>query len=470
MECIVSSPTERNNNIRFPLFDPSQLKESHVDALWTMLWIVHSNFENMSDEWDIIISTLDQLAIIPISSSKLLHAPYSEKATRIAGCFIRLPAFTTCFTAETLSQFISSLVKLSEVVSFDESLEDQSSDIARENSEISNAGDATDAIHVGKEPSIGGKFLSFAGRAFGGGGAPSQPPASKNNTSFRRTVSTGAAQLSKTYSEDLRETTCLQMANMKISTPRAIIRKIPLPLLLIAIVAEANSYRLSVIEETVANHLCEIVARSSSIELRSFAMDVLIHFMPLSLSKSGVSLRYGSGPLMVPSRENKAELPLDVLPIEDTNNPKPSGQLEKIDSQQSDPQLLKILCQYIQRSHQVDTVENCLNALLVVLEGAGHNLSGENLMTVIDTLSVLSGCESARDDEPVNRTTKQWANVSSLAFQNLKLILDDFLEPVTTSSDSPLKSTVARNAILDCCVAFGRCELLLCQYAFTKTI
>ena len=59
---------------------------------------------------------------------------------------------------------------------------------------------------------------------------------------------------------------------------------------------------------------------------------------------------------MVPSRENKAELPLDVLPIEDTNNPKPSGQLEKIDSQQSDPQLLKILCQYIQRSHQVDTV------------------------------------------------------------------------------------------------------------------
>ena len=244
-----------------------------------MLWIIHSNYEKIfSDEWEIILSTLDQLAIISISSPKL-HASYSKKAAAIAGCFIRLPTFTTCFTHGTLSQFIVSLVKLSEAVSF-EPLAEQSSDITRVNSESTDGDPNADNIHVDKEPSIGGKLMSwtggFAGRAFGGG--PAQSSSTNNNTSFGRSASTGAFQFSKTYSEDLRETTCLQMGSMKISTPRAIIQKIPLPLLLVAIVAEANSYRLSVIEETVAKHLCEIVTRSSSEELRKSVLHIRSSF------------------------------------------------------------------------------------------------------------------------------------------------------------------------------------------------
>lgn len=430
----------------------SQLKESNIDSLWTMLWIIHSNFEKISEEWDIILSTLDQLSIIQISSSKLQNT-YSDRAKTIAGCFVRLPSFTTCFSGGSLSQFIASLVKLSAVVSF-EPLVDQPSDFVRESSENSNVGDPTEASDAGKEPSIGGKLMSFAGRAFGGGG-PAPSTSVSNGTSFRKTTSIGANQLSKTYSDDMRETTCSQMAKMKISTPRSTIRKIPLPLLLIAVVSEANSYRFPVIEEAVANHLCEIVARSSSTELRSFAMEILIHFMPTSLFKSEMSPKYGSGPLMVPDRENKNELPLEVHPISTEDiNLKSTGQSETDDTHT--PQLLKILCETIQRSTQVDTAENCLNALLVVLEGTGHNLSGDNLIIVIKTLSVLSGWNSEDCDDEINRSAKKWANVSSLAFANLKLILEEFLEPTSTSSDSPLKSTDARNAIVDCCVAFGK--------------
>ncbi|KAL7543429.1 hypothetical protein ACHAXR_012722 [Thalassiosira sp. AJA248-18] len=427
----------------------SQLKECNIDSLWTLVWIIHSNYEKISVEWDILLSTLDQLSIISISSPKL-HASYSEKAASIAGCFIRLPSFTTCFTHDTLSQFISSLIKISEVVSF-EPLVEQSHDMIRENSEST---DNTENVDVSKEPSIGGKLMNFAGRAFGGG--PAQSTSANNNTSFRRTASSGSTPISKTYSEDLRETTCLQMISMKISTPRSIIRKIPLPLLLVAVVAEANSYRLSIVEEVVAKHLCEIVARSSSVELRSFAMEVLIHFVPLSLSKSEISLKYGSGPLMVPDQDSMNKLPLEVVPIDDANKPKTGGRPSNADNQQREPQLLKILCESIQRTTQVDTAEQGLNALLVVLEGVGQNLSGGNLITVIKTLSILSGCDSLCDDSPINRSEKQWANVNSLAFQNLKLILDEFLEPMSTSSDSPLKSTESRDAILDCCVAFGR--------------
>jgi hypothetical protein len=408
-----------------------------------MLSIIHSNFNKIHDEWDIILGTLDQLAILQIASSTL-HPTYLEKATTIAGSFSRLPLFTTCFDRVALRQFVTSLVKLSDVVSFDP-LEEQSSDIATENSEPEGA----DPVYAEKESSISGKLMSFAGRAFGGGGGTAQSTSSNNNASVRRASS--ASQFSKTYAEDLRETTCFQMAEMKLSTPRSVVRKIPLPLLLVAVVAEANSYRLAVIEEIVAKHLCEIVARSSSSELKSFALEVLIHFMPLSLSMSEVSVKYCLGPLMVPDKEHS----LEVLPIKDINNSCVSWKPEKIDSEQSDPQLLAILCQTIQRSTQVDTAENCLNALLVVLEGAGHNLSGENLVCVMNTLSILSGCESGHNYQDIDRSTKQWSNVSSLAFQNLKLILDDFLE-MPSSVDSPLKSIEERDAILDCCVAFGR--------------
>jgi hypothetical protein len=421
----------------------SQLRESNIDALLTMLRIIHSNFNKIHDEWDIILGTLDQLAILQIATSTL-HPTYSEKATTIAGSFTRLPLFTTCFGREALLQCVTSLVKLSDVVSFDP-LEEQSNDTATENSKSEGADSANAEI----ESSITGKLMSFAGRAFGGGGGTAQSSSSNNNASVRR--ASAASQLTKTYAEDLRETTCFQMADMKLSTPRSVVRKIPLPLLLVAVVAQANSYRLAIIEETVAKHLCEIVARSSSSELQLFALEVLIHFMPLSLSKSEVSVKYGLGPLMVPDNE----CPLGVLPINDMSNSCVSCEPERLDSEPSDPQLLAILCQTIQRSTQVNTAENCLNALLVVLEGAGHNLSGENLICVMDTLSILSGYEPGHNYQDIDRSTKQWSNVSSLAFQNLKLILDDFLE-MPSSVDSPLKSAEERDAILDCCVAFGR--------------
>lgn len=421
---------------------------------------MNSNFEKISDEWDIILSTLDQLAIIQIPEPKL-PASYTEKAATIAGCLSRLPLFTTSFSIDTLSQFTTSLVNLSELVSF-EPLTEQISDVSRENSESYNIWDDDSTGHVwdddstghgAKEPSIVGKLLSFAGRALGGGGT-AQPVPSNNVPSLRRSVSIGSSQFSKTYAENLREATCSQMAKMNITIPRSIIWKIPLPLLLAVTVAEANSYRISIIEETFATHLCEIVARSRSSELKSFALQVLIHFIPLSLSKSEIYLNYGFGPRMTPYREGHISSPFEVIPIDYANSPRASEEPETVKNQHSPPRLMKILCQTIQRSTQVDTAENCLSALLVVLEGEGHNVTGENLTTVIQTLSVLSGCE--REDDIVDRSTKKWANVCSLAFQNLKLLLDDFLEPTSAMADSPLKSIEARDAILDCCAAFGR--------------
>lgn len=426
-----------------------QLKESNIDALWTMLWLVHSHFEKILDEWGVIISTFDQLGSVSISSLKLSQA-YAEKAAAIAKCFIRLPKFTTCFSKDALFQFTSSLVKLSDAVSFEPISSVNTTNLRR--SSDSSHGDNIDTEL--QQPSIGGKLMNFAGRAFGGGQQPTP------NTSFRKLASVGTTQISKSYSEDFRETTCMHLALMKISTPSAVIRKLPLPLLLLAVVAEANMYRFSIIEECVAIHFCDLVAKSPEEEVRSFAMEVLIRFMPSSLSKSDIGRKFGNRPVMIPDGESIDDSPLGVAPIDSVEGYKVNDESEKQLSSDGGPenelQVLKILCRTIQRTDQVGTAETGLKALHVVLEGSVHSLSGGDLVTIVRTLSLLSGYNGSQNNEAtsIDRSSKSWTNVSAHSFQTFKLIFDEYLESLPDSSETA--STETRVAMIDCCVAFGR--------------
>lgn len=418
-----------------------------------MLWIVHQHFDEICDEWHTVLSTFDQLSIVPIKSSKLPDS-YTKTAQEIAESYTRLPAFTTCFSSDTLCNFVMSLVQLSEAVSF-ASPSEQNLDISRENSESFSNGDINDDFASAGRDGIGGKLMSFAGRAFGGGGSQ---PSINPNVSFRRSGSdAGSSQSSKTYSEDFRELICSQMLAMKLSTPSSTIRKLPLPLLLLTVVAEANAYRFSVVEEVIAVHLCDLVAKAPTMELRSFSMETLIHFIPLSLSESDEH----TAPTLKPTS----------LPIDRYKN-KPLGTIQRKGSHdegvediaKSSPEgkspLLKILCQTMQITPQPDTAETGLNALHIVLEEAGHDLSRDNLITVVETLSVLAGWDDYGNETDkttsISRSSKAWANVSAKSFQNLKLILDEFLEPITSTEARTGSSDEARRAIIECCVAFGK--------------
>lgn len=261
---------------------------------------------------------------------------------------------------------VGSLVMLSETVSF-RSLAEQSQDFPRENSGGFNnvSADRSNSTLTlnstpdisSKEPSFGGKLMSFAGRAFGGG--PTQA-SSVSTASFRRSTSdAGESWTAKKYSHDLREAACLQMAAMKISTPRSVLRRLPLPLLLLTAVAEANSYRFSIVEEAVAIHLCEIVAKSPTSELQSFAMEILIYFMPFSLSKSKTSQNVGIGPISAPIKKvspAKTEL-LKIMPIQDIDKFESHEPLIQSDSTQGELKLLTRLCQTIQSTNRPDTAE-----------------------------------------------------------------------------------------------------------------
>ena len=425
-----------------------QLKESNIDALWTMLWLMHSHFEKIVDEWDVIISTFDQLGSVSISSLKLSLA-YTEKAGIISKCFSRLPKFTTCFSSDALFQFTASVVKLSDAVSFEPMTYSNANYLRRSSSESSYA-DSID--HEVQQPSIGGKLMNFAGRAFGGGQHPTP------NTSLRKLASTGTVQISKSYAEDFRETTCLHLASMKSSTPSAVIRKLPLPLLLLVVVAEANMYRFSIIEEIVAVHFCDLVAKSPDEEVRAFAMEALIRFMPSSTSTSEIGMKFGTRPVMVPDGDSASDTPLGVTPIDSIAGYEINSE-EKTSNDvfpKNEWQVLRILCRTIQRTAQVDTAETGLKALHVVLEGSVHSLSGEVLVTIVRTLSLLSGFGDSGSNEttPINRAGKSWANVSAHSFQIFKLIFDEYLESLP--GVSVLADSETRVAMIDCCVAFGR--------------
>jgi hypothetical protein len=384
-----------------------------------------------------------------MKSSKLPES-YYKKATGISDSLVRLPEFTTCFSDEALRHFVASLVPLSEAVSFTLMVE-QISDLSRQNSESFDYGDGKDD-NTNQRESISGKLMNFAGRSLGFGGGAAQPPAAAN-IALRRShsVDSGTPQFSKVYSDDLREAACKEMMAMKISTPRSTIRRLPLPLLLLCVVAEANSYRFSVLEEALALHLCDIVAKSTAPEYRTFAMEILIHFIPLSLSDS---VRADNNQSQATSRptKRKANKPLEIVPLDQEYRTVFSGLPTT-----KDVHLLRILCSTMQTSIRPETAEIGLHAIHIVLEGACHNLSGDNLISVIKTLSILSGfVASESQSDPIDRSTKAWVSVSAKSFQIFKLIFDDFLEPSVSEHDVPTHSSEDQEAIIDCCVAFGK--------------
>ena len=426
----------------------SQLKESNIDSIWVLLRIVHQQFDGIYDEWHAILSTFDQLARLSIKSSKL-PVPYYKKASDIGGSLARLPKFTTCFSDEALLHFVTSLVSLSKVVSSAPVVE-LASDLMRQNSESFDYGDGKDD-NANERTSISGKLISFAGRSlgFGGGSAQTTP-----NATLRRShsVDSAGSQFSKVYSDDLREEACMLMMKMKISTPRSTIRKLPLPLLLLCIVVEANSHRLKVVEEALALHLCDIVAESTASEYRTFAMDILVHFIPVSLLvPSGNSTIPRNLIISAPSNLDTHK-PLEILPSQQHSDAKGESQTN------NDVNLLKILCETIEQTQQPETAEIGLNALHIVLEGTCQRLSENNLVGVIKTLADLSG--HAKFDNAANsidRSSKLWANISTKSFQTFKLIFDNFLEP-SDPKTLELRSDSAeeQESIVECCVSFGK--------------
>ena len=107
------------------------------------------------------------------------------------------------------------------------------------------------------------------------------------------------------------------MAATKPTSQRDAFYKLPFPLLVLTDATEVNSYVFSVVEEIMAAHMCDFEARSPATEVRSYAMDVLMHFVLLCLSDSDAALKFGTEPQAIPDvGSNGDSKPVEVVAIE----------------------------------------------------------------------------------------------------------------------------------------------------------
>ena len=107
-------------------------------------------------------------------------------------------------------------------------------------------------------------------------------------------------------------------------------------------------------------------------------------------------------------------------------------------------QLLFPLCQLLSNTESAVLAEIALTSFHTVLTSCGHRLEGDVWNDIIFVLSSLSGF---RDSHAI-RNSRAWEGCCIKAFSSLKLIVDDFLEKVPSTS-------TFRIALLDCCASFG---------------
>jgi len=425
-----------------------QLHDHHIQSIATLLLIVHRNYDNIDSDWRIILNTLENLSSLSISSSKLSDQFY-RIALSISSVFTRISKFTSCLSDKSLESFVKALIAISLKTSVKKSsitLPDGDDTIAltvqQENSEESSV------MTYGSKETIGVKLMSFSGRLFGGGSTISE-----NETSVHIPIS--RVPPSKTYMEDLSLAVFTNLAATKLTTKKDVFHTLPFCLIALTDVTLTNSLRFSTCGgHMVIAHLCELAATSNSPEVRSYAMDTLAILITFRLSGSTISDQFVG--IKSTIRPNPIS-PDDYLAVD----PVLSGdqQLDSSTECYGQPQstaqaeLLTPLCDTVAMTDQRDTAESGLNALHVILEGAGHNLEGNAWPILISAIAALSGDSGHATALVINRSTSAWLPCGTLAFRCLKLIIDDFLDQLPSHPDPFSEET--RAALLDCCASFG---------------
>mmetsp|Transcript_15630 Transcript_15630/g.20886 ORF Transcript_15630/g.20886 Transcript_15630/m.20886 type:complete len:1566 (+) Transcript_15630:106-4803(+) len=456
------------------------LSNHHIEAILSLIQIIHSNYDCITSDWYIILCTFEQLGSLSMSSPKLSEDCY-ELVPTLSKCFSRLSLFTTCLSTESLSAFIDALVSLS------------SGSTERTNSKNDEASSST-TLSAGKkggqfnssaydieynvysdegntkESSLGGKLMSFAGRAFsgglvgGGGGAAGPTSAYSQDQEYFLDSADLRGRPSKAYSDEFCQAVYDRLAATKPTTRKDVFRRLPFSLVALTDVTLANLFRFSICAKAVSGHLCDIATTASSSDIRLYAMDTLSSLITSSLSGGNMMSFTESGPSTIIANPTSADEFLGVVRAKqgDINNAAASQTVytdSAADNQQqvSQVELLTPLCKTIASTDQQDTAEAGLNALHVILEGAGHNLSGDAWPILIEAISDLSGdCSNAQGRFSADRSAETWNTCSTLAFRCLKLIVDDFLDQLPTSTDPSYATT--RAALLDCCASFGRSQ------------
>ena len=464
----------------------SQLHDHHLAEVSTLMRIVHSNHDYVLEDWHLVLQTLDRLSYLPIRPNNL-----SEDGCRTAlsmtEIYRRLSRFTTCLSHKSLKFFIDSVLELCKMSSFENTLDEQSPTLLNDNNNLINQKDHTEGMvnnvggknHIGLSPnrkdSFGGKFFNFA-RSFASGNSQLHDQDERVFISSKsRGTITGSS--SKTYHQDFCDSTLdglkprLVSNNSEVVRGTEFIRSIPFPLILLAELSFENSFRFVLFGQSILDFLCDLAAgigdsiKSDSPNVRLFAMNVLTNLVTSGLSGIADSNDMGC------SKQRYKLVGGDVEVVDDCLRTTQESKDNIVDNEDeylslkkmSHVDLLSPLCRAISGTEEIDTANEALKSLHMIIEGVGHNLKTTDIwVQIIDSISTLAGSPPSSSNiitpalPPLlckNRFSAEWSGCSALAFQLLKLIVDDFLDELPSSPQS--SSRTMRTALLDCCAAFG---------------
>jgi hypothetical protein len=402
-----------------------QLQDHHVRALLCLMRIIHMHYDRISSGWQTVLWTLEELSVLAIASPLLSDKGY-QGALAVSAAYGRLPGFSTCFSTESLIQFTEALTELSIRLMENRDVIGDSDIVIPERavqSEVTEKGTA-DA-----HGTISEKIMTIGVRAIYG--RSTDEPEAEDVPIAERTKNT----FYEDYRRDFIRRITVSKSNIKVTS----MGRIPFALTSLVDVAMANSFRYKECRESTSAQLSLLAASSSAV--RTFATDTIAMLTMHHISKESSFPTPFLGPGRVLFKNPREH---QFWAAESEKGP---GSVEAVDSI-SQYELIAPLCGTIRTTDNAEDAEAALGGLNAVLEGAGHKLHGDVWSLLIAAVSSLSGDPSYE----IDRSSPDWAKCCLMAFRCLKLIVNDFLDQLSSVAAS---STTSRNTLLDCCSSFG---------------
>ena len=404
-----------------------QLQDHHVSALSCLLGILHRHLEGVLSEWHVVLWTLEELSALVVASQKLSNRGYQHSLS-IQRVFARIAPLSTCLSDESLLLFLEALTEI--VAS---SVEKRTFIVAEVDSDPP-VGSSSDEA---KKESIGGKLISFAGKALLGEKEIADDNHNHHNSNAQPT--TRATKSKETYFGSYQEQFLKRMTNSKRGLRVEVGSKLSFSAMVLTDVALCNMFRFKICGGIITKHLCELSTSSS--EARAFAMDALALLITTQLSDPTDVPAPLHGPSKLLSPDPPESEYLRVVVSQDGQKENDSEVVAQLD-------LLKPLCDAIISAQTAEVAEASISVLHSTLEDSGHTIKAGVWAVVIHALSSLSGDASQGE----RRAESEWSTCGMLAFRCLKLIVDDFLEQIPPTDDN---ANAPRKALLDCCSSFG---------------
>ena len=355
---------------------------SSLTSLFTLVHIHSSCFT--SSDWFVVLSTLEQLSYMPISSNKLSDDSY-DVAIALSSALSLLSEFTCSLDDGSLKAFIDAIIKLKGV---------DVSDFAQSSNSGSQAGHRDAQNQGNNDNTFGLRLMNIAGKAI-------------NDLRGRGEVeATGKGRLhpGRMFGEDLRARAFARVGN---GASGGVQRKLSFGIVVLLDVARVNFFRgaSSRVRKTVLEYLSEVSKTSKTSSVREFAVEALASMIMSDLERTSVE---GGGEGM--NFANKAARTIGG--VEDLFRTQNDGEgglgvVEAKAEEFSNVDLLAPLMETITLASSPDSAEAGLVALQNILESQGQAMK-EAWPLVIDTIGSCKG--------------------DSTAFKCLRFIVDDFVE------------------------------------------